>query len=433
MEKRILSEVKKMTELKDSGIEWLGLIPSHWKICKLKFIVRTNIETLSENTAEDYVLKYIDISSVEYEGGIKNFQEFEFLQAPSRARRILHEGDTIISTVRTYLKAIAYITKNFDGFIGSTGFSVLTPNKNIFNKFLYYATSSHQFISLVEADSVGISYPAITDFKLKNFKIPIPPLAGQKKIADFLDKKCSAIDSAVDAAKKLVAKLREYKKSLITETVTKGLNPSTEMQDSGVEWLGAIPSHWKKSNVFRCINFEGGSQPALTFFIDEPQKGYVRLIQNRDYKTDDYATYVPENMVTKFCDETDIMIGRYGPPIFVIHRGLKGAYNVAMMKATSFILDREFMYYFLQNLALLHYVESFSLRTAGQSGVNPAIFKKYPIFIPPLDEQKKIADFLDKKCVAIDENICRREKLIDKLTEYKKSLIYEVVTGKMEV
>ena len=123
MEKRILSEVKKMTELKDSGIEWLGLIPSHWKIIKLKFIVRTNIETLSENTAEDYVLKYIDISSVEYEGGIKNFQKFEFLQAPSRARRILHEGDTIISTVRTYLKAIAYITKNFDGFIGSTGFS----------------------------------------------------------------------------------------------------------------------------------------------------------------------------------------------------------------------------------------------------------------------------------------------------------------------
>ena len=127
------------------------------------------------------------------------------------------------------------------------------------------------------------------------------------------------------------------------------------------------------------------------------------------------------------------MIGRYGPPIFVIHRGLEGAYNVALMKAIPVNIDREFMFFYLQNSTLLKYIESFSVRTAGQSGVNPSILKRYPMFIPPVEEQQQIAKGLLQKCHHIDNLIENKKNLVEKLMSYKKSLIYEVVTGKKEV
>lgn len=127
------------------------------------------------------------------------------------------------------------------------------------------------------------------------------------------------------------------------------------------------------------------------------------------------------------------MIGRYGPPVFVIHRGLKGAYNVALMKAVPIKLDREYMYFFLQNTTLLSYITSFSIRTAGQTGVNPAILKKYAMFIPPMEDQIEIAKYLKNKVGLIDQEIEKRCLSVEKVREYKKSLIYEVVTGKKEV
>lgn len=144
-------------------------------------------------------------------------------------------------------------------------------------------------------------------------------------------------------------------------------------------------------------------------------------------------TFVPKRMVTKFCEVDDVMIGRYGPPLFVLHRGLKGAYNVAIMKAVPKLLDREFMAFYLQNYTLLQYIESFSKRTAGQAGVNTDILKKYPIYVPPMEEQKEIAIYLEKKCIEIDNVIGKKKEQLETLEQYKKSLIYEYVTGKKEV
>ena len=138
-------------------------------------------------------------------------------------------------------------------------------------------------------------------------------------------------------------------------------------------------------------------------------------------------------MVSKFCKKDDIMIGRYGPPLFVLHRGLEGAYNVAIMKAIPIKIDKMFMWYFLQNTTLIKYVEAFSIRSAGQSGVNPIILKNYPIFLPSAEEQQIIAAYLDAKCAQIDSQIAEQESLLAKLESYKKSLIYECVTGKREI
>lgn len=141
--------------------------------------------------------------------------------------------------------------------------------------------------------------------------------------------------------------------------------------------------------------FIGGSQPPKSEFISEPKEGYVRLIQTRDYKTDAFLTFVPEKLAKRFCTENDIMIGRYGPPIFQICRGLKGAYNVALMKAApKSNIDREYLYYFLKQESVFKYVEALSPRTGGQTGVDLVCLNKYPIPLPGKESQKKIAAVL---------------------------------------
>lgn len=167
-------------------------------------------------------------------------------------------------------------------------------------------------------------------------------------------------------------------------------------------------------------DFVGGSQPAKSEFINEPKTGYVRLIQTRDYKTDSYPTYIPENSTRKFCDEDDIMIGRYGPPVFQICSGLKGAYNVALLKAKPKAgVDREFLYYFLKQKSVFQYVDKLSARTGGQTGVDLVSLNKYPVRIPnDITDQRTLVNSL----VAIDKKIELNNRINAELEAMTKTL-----------
>lgn len=151
--------------------------------------------------------------------------------------------------------------------------------------------------------------------------------------------------------------------------------------------------------------FIGGSQPPKKVFSTVPKHGYIRLIQTRDYKTDSFITYIPINKARRFCDITDIMIGRYGPPIFQICRGLKGAYNVALMKAVpKSNISNDYLYYFLKQDAILKYVERLSLRTGGQTGVDLECLNQYPVLLPDLVYQKKVENVLKSLDAKIELN-----------------------------
>ena len=204
--------------MKDSGVEWIGEIPKHWRLNRLKYIASYNDESLSEKEPDDLVIRYVEIGSVTLENGITNIEEMQFVNAPSRARRITKVGDVIVSTVRTYLKAIAPITE--DGLIVSTGFCVIRPNKSISSKYLEYFTKSDIFSDCVSSNSVGISYPAINASRLMNFYIIEPPEDEQKRIAEYLDQKCSKVDELISIKQQKIEKLNQYKKSLIYEYVT---------------------------------------------------------------------------------------------------------------------------------------------------------------------------------------------------------------------
>lgn len=193
--------------------------------------------------------------------------------------------------------------------------------------------------------------------------------------------------------------------------------------------IGLIPIDWEIKDFGEVIKIEGGSQPPLKNFIYEPREGYIRLIQTRDYKTDKYITYIPIELAKKFCEKDDIIIGRYGPPIFQIFKGLKGAYNVALMKAIPNldIVDKGYTYYFISRPELRSYLEGLSQRSGGQTGVEIDKLNDYPFPLPPLPEQEKIAEILATWDKAIQET----DAIIKKLEDRNKGVAFALLRGKM--
>lgn len=208
-----------MRAMKDRGIEWIGQIPQEWHVDRLKYCANLDREKLSEKTEPEYAFHYIDISSVTEYGGIGNTQEMMFEKSPSRARMVVQDGDTIISTVRTYLKAIAYID-GLEDHICSTGFCVVTPNEKLHPKFGYYLLQSDYFVQKIVSESVGVSYPAISSTEIGNMAIAIPSPENQARIAHYLDSKCAEIDALITAKEKTNALLKEQRQSIIYEAVT---------------------------------------------------------------------------------------------------------------------------------------------------------------------------------------------------------------------
>lgn len=204
-------------KMKDSGIEWIGEVPEHWEVKRLKNVVECNAKSLGENTPKDSIIKYVEISDVDHVHGINNIQSLMFGEAPSRARRITQKGDIIISTVRTYLKAIAKIED--DDIIVSTGFAVLHPTK-CNGEYLAYYILSESFINRVEMLSKGTSYPAINASDLVSINVLIPPLPEQHDIATYLGDKCAKIDTIVSNLDKQISRYADLKRSLIDEVIT---------------------------------------------------------------------------------------------------------------------------------------------------------------------------------------------------------------------
>lgn len=206
--------------LKDSGVKWIGRVPEHWDVKKLKFVSKINQHTLSENTNGNLSIKYVDIGSVSFENGIEKVENFSFKNAPSRARRLVNKGDIVVSTVRTYLKAITMVKEEYQDCIFSTGFAVVTSNECLEDSFFELYAKSDAFTEQVSVFSKGMSYPAINSTDLSNLWVTVPPLFEQQKIADYLDTQTAKIDQAIALKTAHIEKLKEYKSVLINDVVT---------------------------------------------------------------------------------------------------------------------------------------------------------------------------------------------------------------------
>ena len=208
-------------EMKDSGIEWLGKISNYWSLKKIKYVARVNSMTLPETTENNYEFRYVDIGNVDLEEGFNIGEKINFVNAPSRARRIVRKGDTIVSTVRTYLKAIAYFENDIKDIIVSTGFAVVAPQQRIILKFLYYVLRSEKFIDRVCTLSVGVSYPAINSTELSDIAVWYPEdTKEQLKIVKYLDRVVAKTKLIISQVYSEVSLLKEYRAALVSEAVT---------------------------------------------------------------------------------------------------------------------------------------------------------------------------------------------------------------------
>lgn len=212
-------------KLKQTGISWIGHVPQHWEQCRLKNVVSCNNETLSNNTEPSLQIEYVEIADVKEMEGIVRTTHYKFSEAPSRARRITKNGDIILSTVRTYLKAVALVKQ--EGLIVSTGFAVLRP-KDCNQEYISYLLRSDYFLGEVSRRSFGISYPSITTDALLSIEIPIPPLSEQRAIVSYIEAKTASINKLIDAYEQQVERIKEYKQRLISDAVTGKINVTDE-------------------------------------------------------------------------------------------------------------------------------------------------------------------------------------------------------------
>ena len=429
-----------MREMKDSGIPWIGKIPKNWGICPLKYLCSYNNETLPENTNGEYEFDYVDIGSVTYGKGIGNYQHLKFSKAPSRARRLVKTGDIILSTVRTYLKATAQIPENVYPIVVSTGYLTLRANKQIIPNFLKYSVQQDAFISEIEAKSSGVSYPAINASEAVRTGVIVPPIEDQQRIADYLDTKCARIDSIRKNVEAEIEALKQYKKSVITEAVTKGLDKNVEMKDSGVEWIGKIPKHWEVYKVKYATSLIGSGTTPKSYIL-EYYDGDIPWIQSGDLYRREYITSTLTTVTEKALRDNSTLT-LYEPPYLVIAMYGASIGNCAISNIRACVnqaccvlkINSQNSLHFLKYWFILSQ-DNFIQKAVGggQPNISQIKIKQHFFVKVPIKEQNKIVKFLDSKCSEIDAIIASKQKQLEVLSDYKKSLIYEVVTGKKEV
>lgn len=427
---------------KDSGIAWIGEIPEHWEVRKLKNVCSTNNASLSDKTSKEFEFDYVDIGSVSFELGIHKTEKYTFQNAPSRARKIARLGDIIVSTVRTYLRAIDIInSEEKEKYIYSTGFAVLSPLKNILSEFMIYICRSEYFTNQVSIYSTGINYPSINDTALKMINIVMPHLSEQQSIAYYLDQKCGEIDELITLQEEMIIKLQSYKQSVITEAVTKGLDKNVPLKDSGIEWIGEIPEHWTFT-VFKKFLSEpmqyGANEPAEECNYNDPR--YIRITDIKDDGTlrDDTFKSLPLEKAKEYMlNKGDLLFARSGATVgktFLYKEDYAACFAGYLIKArcNKNVLLPNFVFYYTLSNVYQNWKNSIFIQSTIQN-IGADKYSVMPIIVPSLSEQQSIANYLDQKCSEIDELISIKQQKIEKLKDYKKSLIFECVTGKRKV
>jgi type I restriction enzyme S subunit len=395
-----------------------------------------NPETLPEDTPTEQEIEYVDIGGVTQAQGIAITSRYAFGDAPSRARRRIRQGDTIVSTVRTYLRAVAYVSSDREDLVASTGFAVLRAEPGIDGRFLSRAIQSEEFIGQVVSNSVGISYPAIAPSTLGALKLVFPSADEQTTIASFLDAKTTEIDQLIAKKQRLIELLEERRAALITQAVTKGLDSNAPMRESGVPWAGRIPAHWeitRNAYLFR-ERFEPGLDELPILMVSlhtgvsdgsevEDSRGRTRrFIEDRTTYKRVYRGDLVFNMMRAWqgafgVAPTDGLVS----PAYTVARPLAGVdstYFAALFRTSGYMKDVERFSYGVADFRWRLYWEN---------------FRQLRSFVPPVTEQKRIIAFIGD-CVTETDRLGEQIRIaIERLREYRSALISAAVTGRIDV
>ena len=395
-------------EYKDSGIPWIGQIPKNWG---------------TDAIGSLYALRHEKVSDKDYpplsvtKNGIVPQLATAAKTDDGDNRKLVRKGDFAINS-RSDRRGSCGVSA-YDGSVSLIN-TILTPrgemNPQFYNWFFHTETFADEFYRwghgiVDDLWTTGWS-------EMKRILVIIPPLAEQQRIAEFLDRKCGEIDEAIALQEEFIEELKAYKQSVITEAVTRGLNPNVKFKDSGIEWIGKIPQGWEVVQLKRYAKVNNGKEvPAELSANDENAKPV--------YGSGGVFKYTNEIM---YSGEA-VMFGRkgtLGKPLYVND----SFWVVDTMYFLTYPnkLFPKYSYYQLSAFDWNPFITQTAIPSIGASDVMAAF-----ICVPPLTEQKQIADYLDNRCTEIDSLIAIKQQKIEELKDYKKSIIYEYVTGKKEV
>ena len=429
-----------MRAMKDSGIEWVGAIPQNWEVKKLKYCTDLRLE--KTNDKESFA-PYIGLEHVSSNTGTL-CDDYETITDFKGETLDFYTGDVLFGKLRPYL-AKAYHAK-MNGRCSSE-FWVMNP-RGIEGRFLLYYVLSHGFITDIDHSTYGVKMPRAEWGYAGNSKIPFPPEKEQAQITDFLDAKCAEVDSLIAAKEKTNALLKERRQSLIYEAVTKGLDPTAPMKDSGIEWLGKIPKNWKIYRLKHILASEKGAIKAGPFGSSlnavDMQGSDVKVFNQRtvldnDFeKGDEYVSFEKYEELTGFTVASgDILITTRGTigKTAIVQEGKSGILHPCLIKMTvdSTVFSKRLLCRVFNETNIL----SEQLRLASNATTIDVIYTQNLLnlffAVPPMKEQEEILRFTDDECGKLDSIIRNNESTIKRLKEYRQSLIYEAVTGKKEV
>ena len=406
-------------EMKYSGIPWIGNIPCSWDVARIKTIFKERTE-LSEDGSETL------LSVSEYYGVANRSERVSEGEFVSRAETLVgykkcYVGD-LVSNIMLAWKGSMGITE-IDGIV-SPAYCVYEPSPRIYPRYYHYLFRTSLYTSIFRLYSKGIIDSRLRLYSPYFFDISaiIPSLSEQQKIALFLDRKCAEIDEMIALQEKIIDELKAYKQSVITEAVTKGLNPDVPMKDSGIEWIGEIPDHWSRYRLKYLCSIQTGDKDTQDAVQDGQYPFYVR------------SPHVEKSNNYSFEGEGILMAGDgagagrvfhhvYGK--YAVHQRVYRMYNIQN------IIQSDYLFFYISNL-FCKVMDMGSAQSTVPS-VRLPMLTNFATCIPPMVEQETIAEYLNAKCTEIENLISIKLSKIDSLKEYKKSIIYEHVTGKKEV
>lgn len=433
-------------QMKPSGIDWIGDVPANWYMIKLKYFSYLKGRIGWQGLTTD---EFIDegpylITGTDFENGKIQFDrsyhisDERYNQAPEIQLKV---GDLLVTKDGTVGK-MAYV----DTLPGKASLNshllLIRPLENKFdNRFLFWLMSSSVFYGYTEYAQDGTVMASLSQEKIGNFIAYFPEITEQQAIADFLDKECAQIDSIAADLEKQIALLQQYKKSLITETVTKGLDKSVPMKDSGIEWIGEIPAHWDVEPIKYRVTFHNGDRGENYPSKSELQSEGIPFINAGHLEGDglnmDNMDYISE-------EKYRIMGGvklRSGDILYCLRGSVgknaivdmnQGTVASSLVAIRSVRISAEYLYYCLNS-----YIEEVQRYLWDNGTAQPNLsadnLGKYKICIPTVEEQRTIVKYLNNICSQIDNLIIGKRKQFSTIQQHKKSLIYEYVTGKKRV
>lgn len=436
----------KYEEYKDSGVKWIGEIPNHWEVCRLKSLcslkARIGWKGLRSDEFEEESYAYLitgqDFRSAEidwdscYQINKERYEEDPYIQ--------LSNGDLLITKDGTIGK-IAKVTNLNKPACLNSGVFVLKQRKEQFNpNFLYWLLSSTLLADFNNYTSTGTTILHLYQNVFENMPLIVPSISEQETIASYLDEKCGKINGAIDVQKKKIDLLNELKQTIITNAVTKGLNPNAPMKDSGVEWIGQVPTHWevmKTSLAF--LGIGSGTTPSTSkkeYYTEEDGLYWLQTGDLNDGEIIDTSKRITslaaQECNLKFYPAESVVIAMYGATI-----GKVGLLKISTStNQACCVLPKSkrciptFAFYLFIGAKRQLLIDAMG---GGQPNISQDIIKKLKISIPPITEQRTIVDHITGQVSKIDEQITKANRRIELMNELKQSIITEAVTGKIKV